>query len=385
MKKISASLFIIFLLFATVNITSNLPKAMGQALPFHDIDQSYAKESILHLHELNIMNGVSESTYSPSRPITRAEFITTLIRLLKLEPVNSLIPAYNDVRKSDWFYGTIQAATELGITEGMGNEIFAPTKSVTREETAKWIVSSLKQPVVSNTPNPYKDFNAVSSWAKPYVSTITELGLMQGSNGDFNPKQALTRQEAAMILDRIVQNQTWFNELQSEPEESIQMGWQYGQSVINYQNSITHSNVNVLSPRWYFLEDDSTISNQTVESLILWGKQNGKEIWPMVGNRLDQDATHHLLASSALTSAAIRDLKSFVTKYDLDGLNLDFENVHSNDRQSFTSFIASLAKELHSVHAVLSVDVSPDLGTDWTEAFDYAYRHKCGLRSPDGV
>ena len=38
----------------------------------------------------------------------------------------------------------------------------------------------------------------------------------------------------------------------------------------------------------------------------------------------------------------------------------------------YTAFIAKLAQELHSVSAVLSVDLPPDLDTDWSDAYNYA-------------
>lgn len=36
-----------------------------------------------------------------------------------------------------------------------------------------------------------------------------------------------------------------------------------------------------------------------------------------------------------------------------------------------TAFITSLAEKMKALNAVLSINVSPDLGTDWTDAFDY--------------
>ncbi|MNI54040.1 putative sporulation-specific glycosylase YdhD [compost metagenome] len=42
------------------------------------------------------------------------------------------------------------------------------------------------------------------------------------------------------------------------------------------------------------------------------------------------------------------------------------------DKAALTAFVTQLAAKLHALGAVLSIDVSPDLGTDWTEAFDYA-------------
>ncbi|MFR9708415.1 glycosyl hydrolase family 18 protein [Paenibacillus sp. MB22_1] len=64
-------------------------------------------------------------------------------------------------------------------------------------------------------------------------------------------------------------------------------------------------------------------------------------------------------------------MKSYVQKYGLHGINVDFENVAASDRSLYTAFIAKLAQELHSVSAVLSVDLPPDLDTDWSDAYNY--------------
>ncbi|GGH26149.1 S-layer homology domain-containing protein [Paenibacillus segetis] len=341
--------------------------------PFKDIQNSYAKDSIINLHSKGIMNGTTSELFSPTKKITRAEFITTLVRLLRLEPSSSMIPAYKDVAPTSWYYGSIQTATELALTEGTGGAMFEPSKPITRQEAATWIIRALKQKTTnSSSSTDYTDNSAIASWARPYVSTITKLGLMKGSEGKFYPNQDITRQETAVLLDRLLQNNSWSTVLESTTQASkIQMGWQYGQTNEEYEQSIMKSNVNVLSPRWFFLESDKTIKDYTNSSLVTWAKKNGKKIWPLLGNRSSQETTHQFLSSSERTAAAIQKIKSLVTKYDFDGINIDFENVLPADRENFSKFVSSLSEQLHSIGAVVSVDVSPDLGSDWTEAFDY--------------
>jgi hypothetical protein len=47
---------------------------------------------------------------------------------------------------------------------------------------------------------PYVDWNEVANWAKDAVLKCKELGIMVGSNGEFNPKDELTREQAAGIV-----------------------------------------------------------------------------------------------------------------------------------------------------------------------------------------
>ena len=375
MKKIFLLALIGSLLF-TYTTTRQEP-ATAATLPYHDISTSYAREAISRLHASGIMQGTTAAAFSPKRSVTRAEFVTVLMRAFGITPASSAIPAYTDVPRSTWYYGAIQAATELGLTNGLGNGTFQPDQALTRQEAAVWLTKALKQAIpAASSYSVYRDASSIAAWAKPYVTAISTLGLMQGNESRFYPAQSITRQETAVIFDRLLEDARWKDTLTAgaEPASSsaIHIGWQYGQSTEAYQKSVLQSNINVLSPRWYFLESSGRISDSSIPSLNTWAKHNGKQVWAMIGNRFDQEATHEMLASRLLSSAAIESIKSYVQKYSLAGINIDFENVHASDRDLFTSFIAKLAEELHSIQAVLSVDLPHDLGSDWSAAYDYA-------------
>lgn len=48
----------------------------------------------------------------------------------------------------------------------------------------------------------YNDFDEIADWAKPFVEEANKLGLMEGdsSTGNFNPKEPLTREQAAKLI-----------------------------------------------------------------------------------------------------------------------------------------------------------------------------------------
>jgi spore germination protein YaaH len=342
-------------------------------VPFKDINNSYAKKEIIDLYHRNILTGTSETSFSPTKSITRAEFITVLDRLLQLSPTVSPVSPYTDVAKSAWYYGWIQAAVQLELANGTSATTFAPAKAVTRQEAAVWMAKALKQSNHTSALTSFNDRAEIASWAKSAVATVNELGLMKGDNSNnFRPSDPITREETAVLMDRVLQNDSWEAELEDEPEDRIVIGWQYGQTTAQYENSVLKSNVNTLSPRWYYVGKTGAVTDSTDASLVTWAKKNKKQVWAMVGNRSDQEATHQMLSSITARNTAINNLAAVVSKYGLDGLNIDFENVAPNDRAYLTSFITLLAEKMQSLNAALSIDVSPDLGTDWTDAFDYA-------------
>ncbi|PQP80824.1 glycoside hydrolase [Paenibacillus sp. PCH8] len=349
-------------------------KAATVQQQFQDTYNSYAKDAITHLVDKGIATGTSENTFEPKKSVTRAEFATFAVRLLGLKPVQNNINPYQDISMSAWYYGNVAAMTNLFILEGKGQGTFQPNASITREEAATLLVRMLKQqPVVTGLlSSTYSDAADISDWARPYVQTVYQLGLMRGSEGLFRPHDQVTREEAAVMLNAIVQKKTWSEQLQRADELGVQLGWQYNSSTAEFKQQVQQSEVNTLVPRWFFLNSSMKVTDHADPALISWASATDRQLWPLLGNRSDSAITHQMLSSQANRAAVISQVAAYVQTYKLGGINVDFENVDPADREGLTAFVTSLTAALHALGAVVSVDVSPDLGTDWTDAFDYA-------------
>ncbi|WP_244898142.1 S-layer homology domain-containing protein [Paenibacillus xylanexedens] len=341
---------------------------------FQDTHTSYAKDAITHLVAKGIAAGTSETTFEPKKAVTRAEFATFAVRLLGLKSVKNNINPYQDISMNAWYYGNVAAMTNLFILEGKGQGTFQPNASITREEAAALLVRMLKQQPVETSllSSTYFDAADISDWARPYVQTVYQLGLMRGSGGVFRPHDQVTREEAAVMLDAILQKKTWSEQLQRGDELGVQLGWQYNSTTAEFKKQVEQSEVNTLVPRWFFLNSSMNVTDHADPALISWASATDRQLWPLLGNRSDSALTHQMLSSSANRAAVISQVAAYVKTYKLDGINVDFENVDPADREGLTAFVTSLTATLHALGAVVSVDVSPDLGTDWTDAFDYA-------------
>ncbi|MDR9854836.1 S-layer homology domain-containing protein [Paenibacillus sp. VCA1] len=344
------------------------------SLPFDDIAGSFAKNEIVELVKEGVVNGTGNRKFEPKKNVTRAEFVAMADRLLKLAPVDADMPSFADVPAKSWYYGWIEAAVQLGIAEGKSKSSFEPSARITRQEAAVLIVRALKVDPGSDTGSSldYKDKNQIAPWAVPYVQAAHTLGLMGGADGKFRPADAMTREETAAVLDRILHDKVWSKAIRQTPNMGLQLGWQNGLTTAQFKEQVKNSAVNTLVPRWFFLEYGSTpVSNHADASLSSWAKQNNKKVWAMLGNHSDSALTHQILSDEHARAAVIQKLAGYAKTYGLSGLNVDFENVNPEDRLSLTAFISELGTSLRAAGAVLSIDVSPDLGTDWTEAFDY--------------
>ena len=72
----------------------------------------------------------------------------------------------------------------------------------------------------------------------------------------------------------------------------------------------------------------------------------------------------------------IENIVGLVLEYDLDGINIDFEYMHDEDKDLFSRFIIELKPRLSEIGAILSVDVTaPDGGEEWSLCYD---RHIIG-------
>jgi spore germination protein len=367
------TLSIVSIIFYITQISCVFAESSSNTLPFDDIVNSYAQKEIVRLADLNIIRGKGERMFEPQQPVTRAEFITMIDRILQLETVDNDIAPFTDVNKSDWYYGWIQAGFNLSIVEGTGTGIFQPHKAISRQEAATLIARAVKLKESSKDSYlSYVDSEDIAIWAIPYVTMIQKNKIMTGQGNKFRPNDNLTRQETAVVLDRILDSPFGVKISQGLQDSTIQMGWQYDSTTSQFIDQINESNINTLTPRWFLLKDAGIVSDNTDTQLISYASQHNKNIWAMIGNQLDADLTHTVLSNSRMRSSVVQQLTTYVQKYALDGINVDFENVKPVDRAHFTSFIVELSQALHKIDAVLSIDVSPDLGTDWTEAFDYA-------------
>lgn len=340
--------------------------------PFLDITDIYGEQAIQRLYGAGIVNGTGPGKYEPNKPVNRSEFVTMLGRVFHLEPVIAAIPAFTDVGPSDWYYGFVQAALNTGIAEGTGQGMFQPDNQLTRQEASILLVRALKQSPSHATAAPFKDSNQSAAWALPYVNKAYQLGFVEGDQGFFRPNDPITRQETAVLLDRIVSNPQWDVDTHAVTTVPIQLGWQYGQTTEEYKSSVVGSPINTLSPRWFFLDATGTIKDNSDPSLVSWAHEHQKQVWAMFGNRFDQQLTHRYLTDAELKQKAIAQLVELVRKYELDGINVDFENLDPADRSEFTSFVGALAEAIQPIGAKLSVDVPPDLATEWSAPYDYA-------------
>lgn len=134
--------------------------------------------------------------------------------------------------------------------------------------------------------------------------------------------------------------------------------------------------VNVVSPSFFHLEKlgkGKLLENVGIEgeNYISWAHSNGYKVWPIFSNGSMQETTSEIMNDYKLRESLINQIVSMVEKYELDGVNIDFENMKEEDKYKFSRFIIELTPRIKSLNKVVSVDVTaPDGAPEWSLCFD---------------
>ncbi|MEK3713785.1 bifunctional 2',3'-cyclic-nucleotide 2'-phosphodiesterase/3'-nucleotidase [Paenibacillus sp. FSL R7-0333] len=180
------------------------------AVAFKDLGKvAWAADAINALAAKGIIKGMDSTNFAPTKSVTRAEFVTMLVRSLDLS--NSASPkTFSDVKQGVWYSDTIAAAVNAGLVKGSGNGKFEPGREITREEMAIMIANALKgqlQPVDAATLNKFTDKAKIAPYAQQAVAQLTQIGIVNGVDAkQFAPKSMANRAQAAVIIFRMLEN-----------------------------------------------------------------------------------------------------------------------------------------------------------------------------------
>lgn len=174
--------------------------------PFDDVaGDHWAAEAIATLKDAGIVGGVTATTFAPDADITRAEFTKMVVGLLKLEAASTEV-AFEDCGAEDWYTPYVAAAVEAGLVTGVSETEFAPNATITREQ-AFAIIGRAVAGVEANTTLAYTDAAEVSEYAVPYVTILTQMGIVEGfGEGTVRPQANITRAEAAKVIAGLMAN-----------------------------------------------------------------------------------------------------------------------------------------------------------------------------------
>ena len=118
--------------------------------------------------------------------------------------------------------------------------------------------------------------------------------------------------------------------------------------------------VNVVSPTFFYIDSNGNLKNKIGESgkkYIEWAHSNGYKVWPAIQNdEAGIKVTSTILNSYTKRQELIENIVDVCVEYQLDGINIDFENMYQADKDKFSRFIIELDPRMKELGVVLSVD-----------------------------
>lgn len=164
----------------------------------------WAEKAINNLAEKNIINGRGDNKFEPSSPVSREEFVKMIV-LASGKYDESAEADFTDVNKNAWYYRYVASAFKNSIVSGMENGQFGVGQNITREDMAVIIARLMGYNAASEyNAGTFTDDSEISDYAKTAVAFASKMGIIEGADGKFNPKESLTRTEAAVVLSRFM-------------------------------------------------------------------------------------------------------------------------------------------------------------------------------------
>lgn len=132
--------------------------------------------------------------------------------------------------------------------------------------------------------------------------------------------------------------------------------------------------LNVVSPCWYDLEtaDGKLKVKPAPADYAIRAHTQGYQVWPLVTSSFDHQLFHQVLASTTARQFFIQQLLDEAKRTQVDGFNLDFENIKDEDKDRLTSFVKEISKALRAERLKVSMDVTiPSGASFWSKCYDH--------------
>ncbi len=179
------------------------------AATFTDISGHWAESSIESAAAAGYVRGYADGSFQPNGNITRAEFVAMVNRVFEVKWTAPF--TYTDVPEASWYYGEVGNAVYGYYISGYEDNTFRPNNAITREEAAAFLSRIVPQDEDQGLSGIMKfdDYSSIHNWAKDAMGLLYNKEYIQGyPDNTIRPQGNLTRAEAITILERVLAKET---------------------------------------------------------------------------------------------------------------------------------------------------------------------------------
>ncbi|MFD2700863.1 carbohydrate binding domain-containing protein [Paenibacillus shunpengii] len=176
--------------------------------PYQDLAGHWAEKAVVRMQNLNLIKGYSDATFKPNEPMSRAELVALLDRIFGFAGRQTAAPAsFLDMNEKDWYYDVMVRAHGSGVIQGTDAEHLSPERLVTRQDAAVMIDRAFQLSTGKEEGQAltgYKDAGDVAGYAQKAFSYFVQQQIVNGYSGKLAPKSEITRAEAATIISNLI-------------------------------------------------------------------------------------------------------------------------------------------------------------------------------------
>jgi len=173
---------------------------------FNDVPESaWYRKAVTFIAARGITNGTGNGNFSPEAKLTRGQFLVMLMRAYGVDPDENGGDNFADAGNT-YYTGYLAAAKRLSISNGVGNNMFAPDKEITRQEMFTLLYNTLKaigklpERIAEKPLSAFSDAESIAPWAKEAMTLLVETGAIAGNGGKLSPTGTTTRAEMAQVI-----------------------------------------------------------------------------------------------------------------------------------------------------------------------------------------
>lgn len=173
---------------------------------FADVaDSAWYGNAVTFAAARGITVGVGNGNFGSDEVVTRAQALVMIMKAFGINPDENAENNFSDAGNT-YYTGYLAAAKSLGITSGVGGNLFAPDRQITRQEMFVFVYNTLKS--IDELPSgataksmaDFKDAEKVADYANKAVELFVKTGIISGSSGNILPADSASRAQFVQIL-----------------------------------------------------------------------------------------------------------------------------------------------------------------------------------------
>ena len=174
---------------------------------YTDTAGHWAAESIDFVSAKGLMTGTAPGRFGPDETVSRGTLAVIFWRMAG-EPSVKTESVFQDVDQEQWYAQAVAWAAEQGVMVGRSAEEFQPEDALTRQELAVLLYrwANGKADKRGDWLQQYKDGGETAPWAVEAMNWAAANAILKGRSPDLlQPQESLSRAEMAAVLQRFME------------------------------------------------------------------------------------------------------------------------------------------------------------------------------------